>query len=220
MTEIKLADFARVPPGAAMDKSLSKAALKVLIALCGHANPKNLAWPSQSKIAAKSALSRQRVNAALQELCNRKWIILLEQRNNPCKWSPNLYLINFDRPLDDIMPTTRRQQRDDTDSVNPATTLVGHPTGDTNKYINKKKEQSGQSTILNAKSPYLALTDTLISLGVSIEEAGHLVVNLPDSEYETFCREYRDNRGNKQFLFNFLSAHLPSTILQSDSQKT
>ncbi|NVJ98160.1 MAG: helix-turn-helix domain-containing protein [Alphaproteobacteria bacterium] len=179
MTDIKLAKFARVPPGAAMDKSLSKAALKVLIALCGHANPKNLAWPSQSTIAIKSGISRQRVNAALQELCDRQWIVLVKKRKNRRQWSPNLYEINFDRPLDDILPNQQCHHMDDTVSVPPSPTLIRHPTSDNNNLtIRKKSNQRAGHSTSNGLSPFQNLLKGLAKRGFSSEDIFEIALNV------------------------------------------
>lgn len=168
-----------------MDRTLSKAALKVLIALCGHADSNDLCYPTQVRIAQVSCLSRQHVNKALKELCNRGWVILVGKRRGRGRWPRNIYRINFAKVDKGQEAMQSCHPRGDTRQVTTEVTLSSRPTGDTNKSINKKYNNQNSSQRLT--SPYQMLVKTLSHAGLSQEQVDSLILEIDPEVYEKFC---------------------------------
>ncbi|MEX0297789.1 MAG: helix-turn-helix domain-containing protein [Kordiimonas sp.] len=203
MTEIKLAKFARVPPSAAMDKTLSKAALKVLIALCGHADRNDLCRPTQSRLALASNLSRQHVNRALQELCSQGWITLAGKRRGSGRWPSNVYRINFENAFVPAITKPPCHPKGDTDRGTSEVTLSRRPIGDTNKSINRKREQKGLPA--HKGNPYKILLRELGQAGLNDDELLQAISKIDPSEYESFCEKVLDGRCPTKAALNLLS---------------
>ena len=201
MPEIKLAKFARVPPGAAMDKTLSKAALKVLIALCGHADSKDICRPTQTRLALVSSLSRQHVNRAIQELCERGWITLVGKRAGRGRRPSNVYKINFDTHVCHSSDSSPCHQRGDAEIVTAQVTRPRHLNGDTNKPSRQKRKEQRYS--LPNLSPYAALTTALARKGFSSSEIDLIILTLDPVKYEEFCDRYEKQVDKEQLVEGF-----------------
>ncbi len=204
MTEIKLAKFARVPPGAAMDKSLSKAALKVLIALCGHADSNDLCRPTQARLAQVSNLSRQHVNRALQELCGRGWIILAGQRRGRGKWPSNVYKVNFSNPIDGQEARLTCHPMGDTEYVTSEVTLSRRPIGDTNKSINQKEKEQRKKPNYRP-NPYQTLIRTLERNGLSGGDLLSVVAAISPPAYAVYSEKIAHGEDPEQAILALLN---------------
>lgn len=171
-----------------MDTMLSKKALRVLVALCGHANKKDICRPSQARLAKVSNLSRQKVNMALKELCERQWITLVGKRRGRGQWPSNVYKVNFNRPVEGAITPLPRHPKGDTNHVTPPVTSRRHPTGDTNKPIEQKRKEQRRNG-RPKQSPFKTLVGALESNGMSTDQAQQLIDALELPKYEEYCRE-------------------------------
>ena len=192
MSEGKRDRFAKVPPEAAMDSSLSKRALRVLIALGGYTNQDWKCFPSQKKLAQDTGMARQTVNKAIQELCVRGWLTKLKSvKTTSGKFSGNSYRVNVHRVTKNDKPC---HHSGDTVPVTTVATKPCHQGGDTNNPLKQPKQYQPKEIGLHAermamkpsspgKSPILRIVSILEKGGMSQDKAFEYLGTLNPDEY-------------------------------------
>lgn len=83
--------WSRVMPGIAADKSLSKTALRVAIALGKYVDEFWFCFPSQDQIAADCNMARQTAWRGIKELSDRGWLTITPARNARGRFLHNTY---------------------------------------------------------------------------------------------------------------------------------
>jgi hypothetical protein len=124
--------FSMVPTEAWADERLLESDLRVLGALCSFYNSKTgLCFPSHSKIAGRTSVSRSTVKNSLgrlRDLGYVRWIRVYAESNRA--WLSNRYEISGFDPMDTLEVSTHGQAMDDhggTTKDDHASTPIGDP---------------------------------------------------------------------------------------------
>ena len=89
--------FSRVPPRAAKDPSISRLALRVLIAVCAYSSPEGVAFPSQEKLRERTGADRSDVSRAIHRLRRLGYVELLPPQRLPNgRFRHNVYRVISD----------------------------------------------------------------------------------------------------------------------------